>query len=218
MAKLRRAALSLVKQERIKKVRKSRGAFIREQNAGNSQVNSLVLYLRSGAFFANSGGTTMIRNTSVAFGVLGFAVLLGHLAIAGVPPPINAGGVTGQIAAIVDQLRAAHKLLNAADRDYSGHRARAAEEVHKAIRELTGRKHGTPMAAGIPPTRTVSAIKPSKGAKGSAREPQASSDSQLRQAQTILQGVQSELNSRHHKAAGNLKTAIAEINTALSLK
>jgi hypothetical protein len=49
-------------------------------------------------------------------------------------------------------------------------------------------------------------------------EAQASSDAQLRQAQAILQTVQSELNSHHPRAAGNVTAAIRDLNTALKLK
>jgi hypothetical protein len=158
----------------------------------------------------------MLRNW-VSAAVL---ALLGTLAFestssAQSPPTKQAKGEWGQV---VEQLRAAHKLLVEADHDYSGHRARAAEEVHKAIKELTGYHHPKVTQPGTTSTAATSSIKPSKVQQSAGAEAQATSDAQLRQAQTILSGVQGKLNSRHHKAAANVQAALAEITMALSVK
>jgi hypothetical protein len=120
-------------------------------------------------------------------------------------------------AELVQELRAAHKLLTEADHDYDGHRARAAEAVHRAIKELAGNHHPkkVPAAAG---TAGVAAAAPVAKKKSAVREPQAASDAQLHQAQTILLGLQPELNARHPKAAVHVTSAISEINTALKIK
>lgn len=124
----------------------------------------------------------------------------------------------GEWASILKQLHGAHRLLTTADRDYSGHRAKAAEEVRKAIEELGGHHHAKPAQPGSTSPGTAGVNKPAKTGEGHAHEPQGNSDDQLKQAQTILESVQSELNSRHPKAAGNVQAAITEITTALSLK
>jgi hypothetical protein len=118
---------------------------------------------------------------------------------------------------LVHSLRSALKLLVEADHDYKGHRALAAEEVHKALKELGAhhRKEGT--AGGATTTGSVTAKKSTGTAVSKDGEAQATSDSQLRQAQQILQGALAEM-STHPGAAANVKAAIAEINTALSLK
>jgi hypothetical protein len=100
----------------------------------------------------------------------------------------------------VQELKAAHQLLAAANHDYNGHRAKAAGEVHKAIRELGHQHDGT--------------IRPAKG--GGSKEEQALSDAQLLQAQKGLASTLSHLNSRHPRAHTNVQAAINEINLALA--
>ena len=48
-------------------------------------------------------------------------------------------------------------------------------------------------------------------------EPQTTSDHQLRQAQQILQGIPAQLNAGH-AAITHVNAAIAQINTALSIR
>jgi hypothetical protein len=79
--------------------------------------------------------------------------------------------------AALENLRQAHKLLVNADHDYDGHRARAAEEVHKAIRELEGKHRAKKVVSG---TGTV-VVKPAKPKQPASHEPQAASDAQLQQ-------------------------------------
>jgi hypothetical protein len=166
----------------------------------------------------------MSGNLVRGFG-LSLAVFLSGLSLASLargqviatPPP--AGGTAKHAGhkdgAELESLRQAHRLLVEADHDYDGHRARAAEEVHKAIKELEGKHHAKKAQAGVAP---VVASKPAAPKEPAVHEAQANSDAQLRQAQTILQGVHGSLISRHHKAAPNVATAIAEINTALKIK
>ncbi len=124
----------------------------------------------------------------------------------------------GQKAALIKQLRCAHKLLAEADHDYDGHRARAAEEVHKAIRDLEGKHRSTKVHTGTTITPPVVTTKPPHVKRPALREPQGTSDGQLRQALSILQTVQTELNGHHPKAAANVAAAVGQINTALSIK
>ena len=160
----------------------------------------------------------MSRNSLIAVGTLGVAALAVQSISRAQPAQQNQVAGKGQRTEIVTQLRAAHKLLVEADHDYSGHRARAAEEVHKAIHELTGPHQPKPSGSGGAPKGAVTANKPSKGSERSDKEPQANSDAQLQQAQSILQSALGEVNARNPKAAANVQAAIAEITTALSLK
>lgn len=145
---------------------------------------------------------------------IGVLALLVGLALESVSPGQTVvpqpGAKKWEKAELVAQLRSAHKLLAEADRDYDGHRARAAEAVHKAIRELVGNHHPKKPATG---TAAAVAKKPP-----AIHEPQAASDAQLRQAQGILQGVQGELSAHHPKAADHVGLAIGELNTALKIK
>jgi hypothetical protein len=120
-------------------------------------------------------------------------------------------------AELIQTLRSAHRLLVAADHDYDGHRAKAAEEVHKALKELG--YHHKKAQTGTTPTNGE-AVPPKAAQAGQPRvhQPQATSDAQLRQAQQLLQGVLTQLTAKHPKANVNVKTAITEINTALAIK
>jgi hypothetical protein len=118
-------------------------------------------------------------------------------------------------AELIKTLRSAHKLLAQADRDYDGHRAKAAEEVHKALKEL-GYHHKKAQSASTP--KNGAAAKVAHAAAPKVHEPQATSDAQLRQAQQILQGALTQMSGKHPKATANVKAAIAEINTALAIK
>jgi hypothetical protein len=120
-------------------------------------------------------------------------------------------------AELLKELHAAHKLLAEADRDYDGHRAKAALEVHKAIKELGGRLH-LKKGSTTPTTPTAPPAAKTTGKLPAVREPQAVSDGQLNQARSILQGLQTELSAHHPKAGANVTAAIAEIDTALKIK
>jgi hypothetical protein len=125
---------------------------------------------------------------------------------------------TGPRAALIKQLRSAHKLLVIADHDYDGHRARAAEEVHKAIRDLEGKNHAPKIQTGSTTTPASGTATPQKARRSGPREPQGTSDAQLNQALAVLKSVQTELNGHHPRAAANVAAAIGQINTALSIK
>jgi hypothetical protein len=140
-----------------------------------------------------------------------FVLALGSTASAQAPTP-QPGVVKGEKVELIEQLISAHKLLAEADRDYDGHRALAAKEVHKAIKELSGNHHHKKAQTTTPPVAKAKAKHPPM------REAQATSDAQLSQALAILQGVQANLSASHPKAATNVTAAIAEINTALKIK
>jgi len=115
--------------------------------------------------------------------------------------------------ALVD-LRQAHKLLAEADHDYDGHRARAAEEVHKAIHELEGKYHGAKVNA-VP---VPGIVMPAKVNQPALSEPQPVSDAQLLQALQLLQAAVPDIKANHPKALANVLAAIQEITIALKIK
>src|SRR5271166_1119192 len=121
---------------------------------------------------------------------------------------------------VMQSLKAAHRLLSEADHDYQGHRHLAAEEVHKAIEELGHHHHKTGTVAGSTATGVLVAM-PKNAAHsphGKVHESQAESDSQLQQAQQVLEAALQRLGASHSKAAANVHAAIAQINIALSVR
>ncbi len=139
----------------------------------------------------------------------GLLFLVGLAAVSAVVAQTTPGE---NVPAVVTALRSAHKLLAEADRDYEGHRAKAAEEVHNALRELGYRpKKAPPGSPANPGPKAPSGQAP-------VHEPQANSDAQLRQALEILQGVSKQLGNSQPKVAANVKAAMGEINTALGIR
>jgi hypothetical protein len=116
---------------------------------------------------------------------------------------------TAAHAAMIEDLKKAHRLLDEADHDYDGHRVKAAEEVHKALKELG---HN-------PKPATAKAKAKAKSGKGNrSKEDQTVSDGQLREAQKLLAQSLSLLQKRHPKAHINIQAAIGQINLALSIR
>ena len=122
---------------------------------------------------------------------------------------------------IIEDLRAAHKLLSEADHDYDGHRHLAAEAVHRAIEELEGEHHkkhavAKSSAASEEPEKAAAPVQAAGGKE--SKESQEKSDAQLRQAKELIAGVQEKLTKKHAKAGGHAATALSEIDTALKTK
>jgi hypothetical protein len=117
-------------------------------------------------------------------------------------------------AELIKSLHCAHKLLAHADKDYDGHRLKAAEEVHKALKEL-GYQHKKAHPGSTPAN---GAAVPAHTAHAKMHEPQGNSDAQMREALQILQGALTHFNGTHPKAVANVNAAIAQINTALAIK
>jgi hypothetical protein len=105
-------------------------------------------------------------------------------------------------APLVAELREVSQLLELADRDYKGHRARAVNEITAAVKALPH----------VPLKRQ---------AQG-GNEPQALSDAQLALAIKQLVVIQTQLASTTGpgpaKAAGHINTAIKELEIALTIK
>ena len=118
------------------------------------------------------------------------------LGLAGVTQAKRAKPLATTATPLAESLKSAHKLLVEADHDYKGHRAKAAERVHAALKELGQ----APATSG-------------KGAGRSERshphEPQAASDAKLREALSILKGISTSGNSG---VAAHVNGAIKEID------
>ena len=87
----------------------------------------------------------------------------------------------------------AYATLAQADHDYKGHRVRAMKQIELVVHELGGKISG----------------------KGKRHEPQATSDAQLRAAQSLLQQASTGLSG---KALKHVNAAIAQLNIALTIK
>ena len=116
----------------------------------------------------------------------------------------NAGSPHAQILSELQQTRL---LLNQADRDYKGWRAKAVHEVGKAMHALHPKhKHKLPPAP-----------------KLTGKENQAVSDMQLAKAQQQIQVIINQLasgtaNPNTATAVGHLRNAVGHLNTALKIK
>ena len=147
----------------------------------------------------------MLLRLTGLFLVMGFIVTVPAEAV-----QKQGGKGKGDNTQIVEELHHVVKLLNEADRDYDGHRAKAVEEVHKAIKALDA-KHKPPAVG----TTTTPKPPPPK-------EEQEKSDKQLNAARDKLQTIQTKLagmaGEHHKKAAADVGIAIQELNTALKIK
>ncbi len=136
--------------------------------------------------------------------------------------PPTQGQHKGERGKLIEELRAAHRLLDEANHDYDGHRAKAAHEVHKAIKDLAyqHKKAESGQTPGNGGNHGSGTHEPNKAAQsGKEHEPQGNSDSQLREAHEILKTVLGQINAtKHPKAAGHIKEAIHEIRLALKMK
>ena len=116
-------------------------------------------------------------------------------------------GNAGPYAPILNELQQTRMLLNQADRDYKGFRAKAVHEVGKAMHALHPKhKHKLPPAP-----------------KLTGQENQVVSDMQLAQAQKQIQVILTQLtsgtaNPNTTAAVGHLQNAIGHLNTALKIK
>ena len=111
--------------------------------------------------------------------------------------------------AVVQHLHHVVKLLNEADHDYDGYRAKAVHNVHKAIKALEPHHHApAPVAPGTKPP--------------APKEKQEKSDGQLKEAlKTLgaLQGTLQGLAGKHHQqAALDVAAAMTDLNTALKIR
>jgi hypothetical protein len=116
----------------------------------------------------------------------------------GVGRPADGHGIAGD-----------EELLERADHDYKGHRARAVHEITAAIHAVEGRPHHARRLPHIPKPH---AHRPAR------TEPQAVSDAQLRQAIQQLAAVEAQLGTLHPKARAAIAAAVRELHTALRIR
>jgi len=116
-------------------------------------------------------------------------------------------GTAGPYAQVLSELQQTRVLLNQADRDYKGWRAKAVHEVGKAMHALQAKhKHKLPPAP-----------------KLTGKENQVVSDMQLAQAQKQIQVILNQLasgtaNPNTTAAVGHLQNAVGHLSTALKIK
>jgi hypothetical protein len=132
----------------------------------------------------------------------------------------KAAASTTNTGELVTTLHQAKTLLETAIHDYDGHRAKAVEEIHHAIHELTPHHHHK--AANAATGAAKPAAREEKPANAAATttpgENQAQSDMKLKQALQILSGLSGQFPKNHTKPAGHIQTAIEELNVALKIK
>jgi hypothetical protein len=128
----------------------------------------------------------------------------------------QAGAYTNQI----NNLRAVRQVLQNANHDYKGHRAKAVHQISSAIHALHGGAKsgkGKGKATGAKVAKRVN-----QGAGKAVREPQALSDAQLRDAIAALQATQTQLAGAGGpgaaKAVPHIGNAIKELGIALTIK
>ncbi|HWY88278.1 MAG TPA: hypothetical protein VNX28_16320 [Gemmataceae bacterium] len=137
------------------------------------------------------------RRSTLALALLpGFALVGWLSANAANAAAIVQNPYAGQVA----QLRATAHLLQLADHDYQGHRARAVHDIHLAIHILHPGQHKH-----HPPSAKIVGN----------NEPQSVSDAQLRQAITQLQAIRGQLPPQAQVAVGS---AIHELEIALTIR
>jgi hypothetical protein len=162
------------------------------------------------------------------FGLLaGLAVSLALLPALDAGGRAKSGAAGDNTASAVAQLNSVTQLLQQADKDYGGHRAKAVQLVQKAIHELqskpasTGQApKGQPAAKGKAAGKGKAAEKEpkAKGAGKKHKEAQGVSDGQLNKAIQMISATQSKLSSQHADAKATLQVAIQELKAALKVK
>jgi hypothetical protein len=135
-------------------------------------------------------------------------------------PPASSAARHAEIHLLLGQLHTAKKLLETAIHDYDGHRAKAVHEVHEAIKLLEEHHKAHAAVTGQP---TVPSARPAQAQPAPQPEiTQAQSDAQLKQAATLIQGVETVLSTssqtHHVKATAHLNDAVKELGIAVSIK
>jgi hypothetical protein len=120
---------------------------------------------------------------------------------------------------LINELHSTRTLLQNADHDYDGHRAKAVHHVGAAIHALGGHHH---TQAGGTTTPAVNP-QPVNAQGGKNPLPQEVSDARLKQGIQQLQIIQQQLattkpGKNHGNAATSIQNAITELNTALKIK
>ena len=141
--------------------------------------------------------------------------------------PATAAGVAAAKQAVkldeIAALKSAKKMLEGANHDYKGHRAKAVHAIHEAIVELehhkgTGKHVPANPAVAAAKAKEHAAEKAANAATPKVHEAQLASDVQVKTAQQLLLQVHAALSTGNHpKAMGHVKIAIQELETALKI-
>jgi hypothetical protein len=133
-------------------------------------------------------------------------------------------GATVKQAVKLDELaslKSALKLLETANHDYKGHRAKAVHAIHEAIHEIEhhGQKHVPTSPAVAAAKAAIRASTPKTGGQPPVHEAQAVSDKQLLAAAELLSKVFTDLTAtgKHPKATAHVQIAVQELQTALTI-
>jgi len=136
----------------------------------------------------------MIR---LGLGVVGLLAVAGWSYSASASPVVTQPLAVGEKTTQVQQLQQAYHILEVADHDYKGHRKKAMGHIERACKELGAKPHGD----------------------GKGKEPQGTSDAQLREAQSMLQQARATASANNLKqVVKHIDNALEEINTALKIK
>jgi hypothetical protein len=164
---------------------------------------------------------TMQRAGTLAILTVGL-VLSANATAAGPQEKKAAKNSTAASGDVLTSLHQAKTLLDTAIHDYDGHRAKAVEELHHALHELSPHHHNKgAKGTGATATATKEAEKVAnkEAPKGTTPgETQAQSDMQLKQALQILGGLNGQIPAAHPKASEHLRNAVSELNVALKIK
>ncbi len=120
-------------------------------------------------------------------------------------------------------LKSAKKMLETANHDYKGHRAKAVHAIGEAIRELEHQKGAGKHVPANPAVAAAkanahAAAKVANAATPKVHENQMNSDVQVKAAHQLLLQVQAALGTGNHpKAFTHVQTAIQELETALKV-
>lgn len=156
-----------------------------------------------------------------------FAALMFSVAVTGqARAVVPVGGTSGQHKGVLMELHAAKELLEHADHDYDGYRAKAVHHITEAIHDLReahkahesgNGKAGQPGLHAQKNNGNGSGQGAGKGAGQKLHEPQANSDSQLQKAMQLLAAAEGKLGS-HPRAHAEIQAAINDISAALKKK
>jgi hypothetical protein len=123
---------------------------------------------------------------------------------------------------VVAQLKAIRAVLEHADHDYKGHRAKAVQEITKAIHAIEGvgarRAALTPQQKAALQAARQAKIATKQGASKPEGEPQALSDQQLKSMVTQLTQVSAQIGTAKPVAQQHVQNAIVELQAALAIK
>jgi hypothetical protein len=146
------------------------------------------------------------------------------LAPAAVRAQVPISGAAVKQAVKLDELgslKSALTLLEGANHDYKGHRAKAVHAIHAAIHEIEhhGQKHVPTPPAVAAAKAAAKASTPKLGSVPPVHENQVASDTQLVAAEQLLSKVFAELTAtgKHPKAIAHVQLAVQELQIALKI-